>query len=448
MFAKALVVDDESDICQLLKITLNRMSIEADTVDCLNEAKNLLIQNPYSLCIADMRLPDGNGLDLIEYIQEKQLNLPIAIISAHGNMDVAIKALKLGAFDFISKPIDLTNLRTIISSAIKLNQPTRVVSSKNLLGESAIMQDLRNKISRLARSQAPVYISGPSGSGKELVARLIHQSGPRQHEPFIPVNCGAIPSELMESEFFGFIKGSFTGANQDKVGFFQAANKGTLFLDEVADLPLDMQVKLLRAIQEKKIRPVGSLKEIYVDVRILCATHKDLAQLVKKNLFREDLFYRINVIELAVPSLSERKEDIPVIAQHILRKMANALGKNPLTLEKDAIAKLQSYDFPGNIRELENILERAQILSDGTRISASDLKISTPQKKPLSYDNDPLPLDKYLQQIEKSIIEETLQKHHHNQTQTAKALKISLRKLRYRMDKLDIQETNEPQDEI
>lgn len=432
----ALVIDDEPDICQLLEITLQRMSIKPTAVQSLKEAKKQLANACFDICLTDMRLGDGNGLDLVAYVQNNYPQLPIAVITAHGNMEIAVKALKLGAFDCISKPIDLNQLRDIVQGALKINQSSSNFSQEQLVGQSPVLQILRQQIAKLARSQAPVYISGPSGCGKELVARIIHQTGPRQEGPFIPVNCGAIPQELMESEFFGFLKGSFTGAHVDKIGFFQAAQKGTLFLDEVADLPLTMQVKLLRAIQEKAVRPLGSTQEIAVDVRILCATHKNLQQLVQQNLFRQDLFYRLNVIELKVPSLIERKDDIPLLTSHILSKIAQGDSCVP-TLDNEAIGLLCQYDYPGNVRELENILERAYTLSDGKHISLEDLQL--PVQFPLANSkNTTQGLDDYLISMERQVIIDALEKAQGNKTLAAKILGISFRTLRYRLKKLGL----------
>ncbi|MBS0289915.1 MAG: sigma-54-dependent Fis family transcriptional regulator [Proteobacteria bacterium] len=433
----ALVIDDEPDICKLLEITLNRMSIQTISAQSLNQAKEILRANQVNLCLTDMRLPDGDGLDLVAYLQENYPDVPIAVITAHGNMETAIRALKLGAFDFISKPIDLNNLRDIISVALKINTRPTKYAANILIGGSPLMQILRQKIIKLARSQAPIYISGPSGTGKELVAKIIHQSGPRQDEAFIPVNCGAIPQELMESEFFGHLKGSFTGAHHDKIGFFQAAHKGTLFLDEVADLPLSMQVKLLRAIQEKSIRPIGSTKEMSVDVRILAATHKDLHALVSQNLFRQDLFYRLNVIELSVPTLKERSSDIPLLTQHILTKIAQNNNKEVPKIDSDALNALMTYPFPGNVRELENILERAFTLSDNKKITLLDLQL--PSSISPVEQNIKLPLDDYLLNVEKKTIIDALAKSQGNKTKAAKILGISFRTLRYRLKKIGLE---------
>ncbi len=446
----ALVVDDEPDIRELLELTLGRMNIETRAAADLKEARGLLASQHFDLCLTDMRLPDGNGLTLVEEIQQQFPDLPVAVITAHGSMDAAIHALKAGAFDFVSKPVDLQVLRNLVNSALKLagteHQPDRR-SRDTLLGDAPVMQRIRATIVKLARSQAPVFISGESGTGKELVARLIHAKGPRFDKPFVPVNCGAIPAELMESEFFGHKKGSFTGAGGDKEGLFQAAAAGTLFLDEVADLPLHMQVKLLRAIQEKAIRPVGASSEIPMDVRILSATHRDLPKLVAEGQFRQDLFYRIHVIELPVPSMRERREDIPLLADHILKKLAEEMGIAVPHLTDPALARLQAYPFPGNVRELENILERAMTLCEGEHIEAADLQLrdnGAPVSAPMTEQDaanlpDGVPLEDYLETIEKQAILDALDKAHHNKTQAAKLLGITFRALRYRLKKLGLE---------
>ena len=446
----ALVVDDEPDIRELLELTLGRMDIDTRAAADLREARQLLAGQHFDLCLTDMRLPDGNGLTLVEEIQQQYPELPVAVITAHGSMDAAIHALKAGAFDFVSKPVDLQVLRNLVNSALKLSgsetQPDRR-SRDTLLGDSPVMQRIRATIVKLARSQAPVFISGESGTGKELVARLIHAKGPRCDQPFVPVNCGAIPAELMESEFFGHKKGSFTGASGDKQGLFQAAAGGTLFLDEVADLPLHMQVKLLRAIQEKAIRPVGAQAEVPVDVRILSATHRDLPRLVAEGQFRQDLFYRIHVIELPVPSLRERREDIPLLANHVLEKLAGEIGIGTPGLSDAALARLQTHPFPGNVRELENILERAITLCEGDRIEAADLQLHDPAGQAAAPAQeagnggvaDGLPLEDYLEGLEKQAILEALDKAGQNKTQAAKLLGITFRALRYRLKKLGLE---------
>jgi two-component system response regulator PilR (NtrC family) len=441
--AIALVVDDEPDILELLEMTLERMDIIVHTATNLDEAKKQLTCNEYDLCFTDMKLPDGDGLDLIKYIQLQHPNIPVAMITAHGNMEAAITALKSGAYDFVSKPVELQMLRKLVTTALKLRhgESSQIErrSRDTLLGESEEMRKIRNRIVKLARSQAPVYISGESGSGKELVARLIHEKGPRADAPFVPVNCGAVPQELMESEFFGHKKGSFTGANTDKAGLFQAADGGTLFLDEVADLPLHMQVKLLRAIQEKSVRSVGAQSEVPVDVRILSATHKNLAQLVEEGKFRQDLFYRINVIELRVPSLKERKEDIPQLTEHLLAKIARQTGLETPRLSDEAMQALIAYPFPGNVRELENILERAFTLCEDDVINKEDLQLPsvTSTDEPPSSTTEQ-PLDSYLGNQEKEAIQQALEKAKYNKTAAAKLLGISFRQLRYRLKKLGI----------
>ena len=376
----ALIVDDEPDIRELLEITLTRMGITTLTAPDLTSARKLLEQNATHLCLTDMNLPDGNGIELVQWIQKHSPATPVAVITAYGNMDTAIESLKAGAFDFVSKPVELPRLRELVNSALKLAEPKADAEDTAdepglLLGKSPEIRKLRNQTRKLARSQAPVFISGESGSGKELVARMIHLQGPRREGPFIAVNCGAIPSELMESEFFGHKKGSFTGAVENKDGLFRSANGGTLFLDEVADLPLAMQVKLLRAIQEKAVRPVGDTKEVPVDIRVLSATHKNLPELVQEGSFRQDLFYRINVIELAVPPLREWPDDISLLSNHILERIAKEYECDPASLTPAAVDRLRGYDFPGNVRELENVLERAFTLCDADQIDADDLHL-------------------------------------------------------------------------
>jgi len=445
----ALIVDDEPDIRELLELTLSRMKIRCQCAADITSAKKLLSENSFNLCLTDMRLPDGNGIDLVDYIQTNNPSVPTAVITAHGNMESAVSALKNGAFDFVSKPVDLSVLRNLVSTALLLSKPA--VENKDahespLLGNSIIMQFLRKRINKLARSQAPVYISGESGSGKELVARQIHEQGPRRGCPFVPVNCGAIPHELMESEFFGHIKGSFTGASRDREGMFQAANGGTLFLDEVADLPLHMQVKLLRAIQEKTVRPVGATREVPANVRILSATHKNLAELVTTGDFRQDLFYRINVIELRAPALREHSDDIQTLADFFLQRLAQQTGANPATLTTDALNVLREYVFPGNVRELENILERATTLCENGWIGIDDLQlrtnasletlgIGTPSE---AGGSTPYKLTPYLDNTEKEAIIKALEQTRYNKSAAARLLGITFRALRYRLKKYDI----------
>ena len=447
--ALALIVDDEPDILELLGITLSRMGIASQSAADLSQAKQLLKQHQFDICLTDLQLPDGNGLELVEHIQKHNPNLPTAVITAFGSMDIAVKALKLGAFDFVSKPVNLKSLKSLVSSAIKINDARSPVDRRSrdqLLGDSVIMAKVRAKIAKLARSQAPIYISGASGTGKELVAKLIHQKGPRAQKPFVAINCGAIPQELMESEFFGHLKGSFTGAIANKQGLFQAAHGGTLFLDEVADLPLHLQVKLLRAIQEKSIRPVGSDKETPVDVRILSATHKNLAALVEQGTFRQDLYYRINVIELPLPPLSERQEDIKQLANHIL----NNPQYNSVALSDNALKALEAYNFPGNVRELENILERAVTLCEDSVIQEHDLQLPeakqtpqpanpTPAPAKINAQQTDAPLEDYLGSLEKEAITQALEKTRWNKTAAAKELGITFRALRYRLKKLGLE---------
>jgi two-component system response regulator PilR (NtrC family) len=439
-----LIVDDEPDIRELLEITLNRIDIQTCSAENIGSAKALLQQNSFDLCLTDMRLPDGNGLDLVDTIQTMSNPIPVAVITAHGNMDTAILAMKKGAFDFISKPVDLSVLRQLVSSALKLSDPTTKRERRTrhtLLGESSVMRGIRSKIDKVARSQAPVYISGESGSGKELVAKLIHQQSSRSDKSFVAINCGAIPLELMESEFFGHRKGSFTGAVTDKKGLFQAAEGGTLFLDEVADLPQSLQVKLLRAIQEKKIRPVGEQLEIPVDIRLLSATHRNLADMVQAGLFRQDLYYRINVIDLYVPPLRERRADIPALTEHILAKLTNAGNIDKPTLSTAALAALQHYNFPGNVRELENILERALALYDGKCIEIDDLNLPVSLKNGADspeYDPATGSLEDYLEAIERKAITLALEENKWNKTAAAKQLGLSFRSFRYRLKKLDL----------
>ncbi|MCH8499291.1 MAG: sigma-54 dependent transcriptional regulator [Marinobacter sp.] len=458
-----LIIDDEPDIRDLLDITLARMGIATLTAADVASAKALLKEHGPALCLTDMNLPDGNGIELVQWIQTHRPNTPVAVITAYGSMDTAIEALKAGAFDFVSKPVELGRLRELVNSALRLDDtpadmPQAADEPGLLLGQSEEIKRLRTQTRKLARSQAPVFISGESGSGKELVARMIHLQGPRREGPFIAVNCGAIPSELMESEFFGHKKGSFTGATDNKDGLFRSANGGTLFLDEVADLPLAMQVKLLRAIQEKAVRPVGEAKEFPVDIRVLSATHKNLPQLVQEGSFRQDLFYRINVIELAVPPLRSRPDDIAILANHILERMAREYECEPARLTPSALARLQAYSFPGNVRELENILERAFTLCDTDVIDVTDLQLGNSAATTSNHedassgnsgsptDQQPCPvvsgdtdLETYLERIERQTIEQALEATRWNKTAAAKKLGISFRALRYRLKKLGME---------
>ena len=444
----ALVVDDEPDIRELLSITLGRMDIATRTCKDVQEAKGTLTSGDVDLCLTDMRLPDGDGVELVKWIQENTPGTPVAVITAHGSVEAAVKALKAGAFDFVSKPVDLNDLRKLVTAALKLrggSPPRPKAGDGGLIGNSPPMQRVRQMIAKVARSQAPVHISGESGTGKELVARMIHESGPRADGPFVPINCGAIPTELMESEFFGHKKGSFTGAVQEKIGLVKTAEGGTLFLDEVADLPLHMQVKLLRVIQEKSIRPVGQATEVPVDVRILSATHKDLATLVSEGLFREDLYYRINVIELRVPTLRERGQDILLLADRILENLARRQGTTVPRLSPAAQAALLNHAFPGNVRELENILERALTLSINDVIDVDDIQLRAPVRDEApaagpAVDLNPEtgPLGSQLEDIERDAIVKALEQTRFNKTAAAKLLGISFRALRYRIKKLNI----------
>jgi two-component system response regulator PilR (NtrC family) len=488
-----LVVDDEPDLVELVSLTLERMGLEASSAGDLATARSMLKAGSFGLCLTDMRLPDGDGLDLVAWIQENRPALPVAVITAHGNVEAAVRALKLGAFDFVSKPLDLAVLRGIVGKAMQLSEaggsPARNGrGAGTLIGDSPAMHALRDLIQRVARSQAPVYVAGESGVGKELVARLIHSLGPRRDAPFVPVNCGAIPSELIESELFGHRKGSFTGAQADRVGLVQSAEGGTLFLDEVADLPLHLQVKLLRVLQEKAIRRVGDTAETPVDVRVVSATHRNLAELVEQGKFREDLYYRINVIELRVPPLRERLDDLPDLVAAILARLGKRLGTAPVELTDAAMERLREYPFPGNVRELENVLERAVTLCDGTRIEAGDIKLRdlsrrsasgstgvyrqlpgsvpdtpppaapavavspgepttshapAPDRAPAPEERAPAglsgPLDSQVEELERAAIVRALEQTRYNRTAAARLLGMTFRALRYRIKKLGIE---------
>ncbi len=445
----ALIVDDEPDICELLEITLGRMHLRTRSAGDIKTAKQLLQTENVALCLTDMQLPDGSGITLVQHIQSQYPHIPVAVITAFGSIDAAIGALKAGAFDFVSKPVHLEQLRTLVHTALNLHTPiapSALPDTQLLQGDSVAIIKLRAQIAKLARSLAPIYIHGESGSGKELVARSIHLQGPRADKPFIAVNCGAIPTELMESEFFGHKKGSFTGASADKQGLFQVAHGGTLFLDEVADLPLAMQVKLLRVIQEKTVRPIGAEQETSVDVRLLSATHKNLAEATAAGRFRQDLFYRINVIELVVPALRERGMDILKLAHRILERFALDMRLPPAQLSEQAQAVLLGYAFPGNVRELENILERAYTLCDGAIINSDDLLLDETRADAAlipSIDSIEIPdgiseLDAYLEAVEREIITRALTASRWNKTLTARNLGISFRQLRYRLDKLKL----------
>ena len=441
---RVLVVDDEEDILELLELALVRMGLEVVRASDVQQAKQRLNSGSFDLCLTDMRMPDGDGLEVVRYISERGMDVPVAVITAHGNLENAVAVLKAGAFDYLSKPVALDQLRTLVTSALRLPasnvHATAAVAAGEgtLLGNSPAMAQVRELIGRVARSQAPVHISGESGSGKELAARLIVEKSARREQPFIAVNCGAIPENLMESEFFGYRKGAFTGADRDREGFFQAANQGTLLLDEVADLPMSMQVKLLRAIQEKKVRRIGAMQEEPVDVRILSATHHDLAKCVQQGTFRQDLYYRLNVISLLMPSLREMREDVPEIANQILGKLR---GNSGVKFSPEALRELAEYDFPGNVRELENIVERAFALCLGGVITPADLQLNPTQAAQddvKAGGTGKYPLTDYLDRIEREAILEALQQTHFNRTAAAKILGVTFRALRYRMERLSI----------
>lgn len=442
-----LIVDDETDIRELLTMTLERMEIDTYSASNIAEAKALLQQRQYALCLTDMQMPSGTGLDLVNYISEFHAGLPVAVITAHASAENAVSALKAGAFDYLTKPISLKQLRPLVEFALRLSTQTNnnKPNTLEMIGESEAITYVRSMITKLARSQAPVYISGESGSGKELAAKLIHKNSSRLDGAFIAVNCGAIPENLMESEFFGYKKGAFTGANQDKEGMFQAASGGTLFLDEVADLPLAMQVKLLRAIQEKKVRMVGGTVEETVDVRIISATHKNLSEMMDAGLFRQDLYYRLNVIQLKMPALRDRPCDIPLLAELLMAKLCSSMNIATPQIDSDAQAYIKKLQFPGNVRELENMLERALAMCDGKTITIDDvlnedaLKSNGTQKPSFDLDQTrEVSLSDYLEDIEKRAIIKALDTAKNNKTAAAKLLGISFRTLRYRLAKLGL----------
>ena len=441
----ALIIDDEPDIRELLEITLSRMDISCTCVGDVSSAKLSLKDNHFDLCLTDMKLPDGNGIDLVLYVQEHWPQMPVAVITAHGNMETAIQSLKAGAFDFLSKPVDLNLLRSLISSALKLAS-AETPSAIQLIGESEVIKNLRVKIAKVSRTQAPIYIYGESGTGKELAARMIHEQSSRRDKPFVPINCGAIPGELMESEFFGHVKGSFTGAHLDKQGLFSIADGGTLFLDEIVELPVHMQVKLLRVLQEKRVRPIGANQESAIDVRIISASQTDLSSQLGQGAFRNDLYFRINVIQLDIPELKSRREDIQILANHVLKKILSYAGLENKNLTAGAIALLENYSFPGNVRELENILERSVAFCEGDEIDSSHIDIPSsnriegstgaieaPQSFTADYD-----LDNYLEEVERKFILEACEKVKWKKTAVADLLGISLRSLRYKMKKLKL----------
>jgi two-component system response regulator PilR (NtrC family) len=442
----ALIIDDEQDLLSLLSITLRRMGVESHKAGNVAEAKSQLDRRSFDLCLTDLRLPDGSGMEIVKYIQEKYSDTPVAVITAFGDPKTAVEALKLGAFDYIAKPIEVDQLKAIIESSIRLSKASpSTPSSRTLLGDSEEMDKIRALINKVARNQAPVYIHGETGTGKELIARLVHEYGPRASNPFVAVNCGAIPRELMESEFFGHKKGSFTGAFSDKKGLFEAANGGTLFLDEIAELPQDLQVKLLRTIQEKSVRPVGEVTERAIDVRLISATHKDLQDMIERDQFREDLYYRVNVIPINAPSLRERPGDIPVLAEHFIKIISEKIGVKAPTMTKEALKILTSHRFSGNVRELENLLERILALHEGSVIDAEDIDLpqaSRPSKEAgesasaVEMDG---PIDEHLVRIEKKLIKDALKRSGGNITQAAELLGTSFRSLRYKIKKLEIE---------
>jgi two-component system, NtrC family, response regulator PilR len=448
--AQVLVVDDEPDIRELLELTLAKMGLGVEAVGSIAEAKERLKSERYDLCLTDMRLGDGEGLDLVRHIAALAGDLPVAVITAYGSAENAVAALKAGAFDYVSKPVGLEQLRALVKSALSLPDRAAESAGRQLLGTSAPLAQARELIAKLARTQAPVYISGESGSGKELAARLIHENGARRDKPFVPVNCGAIPETLVESELFGYRKGAFTGAAEDRDGFFQAAHGGTLFLDEVAELPLHTQVLLLRAIQERRVRKVGSTQEEPVDARIICATNQSLAGMVEAGRFRRDLYYRLNVVDLTMPPLRECREDIPLIAAQILQRLAAQNGVAAPRLTGPALEELMAYDFPGNVRELENILERALALSSAEELGPQDLALhriapdeeeSEPESEPAKASPD-APLPAYLDRLEREAILQALGKTGFNRTAAARLLGITFRQLRYRMQRLNIKDEN------
>jgi len=445
-----LVVDDEPDIIELLELTLMRMGMNVTSATNTSDAQELLKSRPFQLCLTDMRLSDGTGIDLVQYITKHCSGLPVAVITAYGTPENAVAALKAGAFDYLTKPVSLKQLRTLVKSALSLPpiDATKTLKSgteklRALLGDSPPMCELRSTIEKLSRSQAAVYISGESGSGKELAARMIHERSARYNQAFIPVNCGAIPENLMESEFFGYKKGAFTGADKDHDGYFLAANGGTLFLDEVADLPLAMQVKLLRVIQEKQVRRLGDVKETSIDVRIISATHKKLDECVEAGQFRQDLYYRLNVIELDMPALRNMRDDIPLIASNILEKICRETERSSCRLDRESLAALIRYDFPGNVRELENILERTLALCPNETIGRNELQLKPKEtqnesERTLTTTDQELPLQDYLDRLEKESIIKALEQTRYNRTAAAKILGITVRSMRYRMDRLGL----------
>jgi two-component system response regulator PilR (NtrC family) len=437
-----LIVDDEPDLREVLELALLRMGLTTVTAEDVATARAKLASRRFDLVLTDMRLPDGDGLEVVRYVAQANPATPVAVITAYGSTENAIAALKAGAFDYLMKPVKLEVLRTLVKTALKVpEEPRASREMPQLIGESAPMQQIRAKIEKLARSQAPVFISGESGTGKEVAARLIHALGPRAGKPFVAVNCGAIPENLMESEFFGYRKGAFTGADADREGFFQAAGGGTLFLDEVAELPMPMQVKLLRAIQERRVRRVGGVEEEAVDVRLISASHQDLARAIEAGRFRHDLYYRLNVIELRMPALRERQEDIPLLARHIAERLAAVSGQPLPRLTEDALAALKRYSFPGNVRELENILERAFALSEDGHIDVADLNLAPAPHESIEdkAGRTELPLQDYLDRVEREAIQAALARTGGNKTAAARLLGVTFRSLRYRLERLGME---------
>ena len=446
----ALIIDDEQDLLSLLSITLRRMGVESIKASTVAEAKSRLDGRSFDLCLTDLRLPDGSGMEIVKYIQDNYSNTPVAVITAFGDPKTAVEALKLGAFDYVAKPIEVDQLKAIIESSIRLGDsgedetaPDGATGGLKLLGDSEPMERIRALINKVARNQAPVHIFGETGTGKELIARTIHDKGPRAKNQFVAVNCGAIPRELMESEFFGHKKGSFTGAVSDKQGLFEAANGGTLFLDEIAELPQDLQVKLLRTIQEKKVRPVGDVAERQIDVRLISATHKNLQAMIEEGEFREDLYYRVNVIPITAPSLRERPMDVPVLAAHFIKIISDKIGIKKPKITADALKHLATHNFPGNVRELENLLERVLALHEGDTITAEDIDLPSYQSKKKQTDQTSVaemdgPIDEHLGNIEKKLIQDALERSGGNITRAAELLGTTFRSLRYKIKKLEI----------
>lgn len=439
---QALIIDDEADIRELLDLTLSRMDVDCHLAANCKQAKALLGSQSFDLCLTDMRLPDGSGIEIVKFINEHHPSTPVAVITAHGNTDAAIDSLKSGAFDFVSKPVDLSDLRNLVATALKLRPAQAATTVTSVMhGSSKIIQRTKDTIAKLARSQAPVHITGESGTGKELAAKMIHEQGPRHDQPFIAINCGAIPTELMESEFFGHLKGSFTGAHADSDGLLVSANHGTILLDEIADLPSHMQVKLLRVIQERTVRPIGASTEQPIDVRLISATHKDLAELVHSGEFRQDLYYRINVVQLSMPSLRERGQDINDLTDYFIERIASDWGIDTPRIDSDARDALMQYSFPGNVRELRNILERSITLCEGNRITRDDLHLATRHTLAVEApaDRGDTSLPDFIEQIERQAINDALESCRYNKTMAAKQLGITFRALRYRLKKLGME---------